>query len=220
MFRWNGPHGDPADGGVWCTFPGNIYTLHQHNLTQIYWGSLMTIICCVCCLLTLTPVSGQQLWLVSVLWTWLCLCSATWAAWTCTIGSCSDSNQRLYLEIFILLLGILKNNVKFQSFLGKNSKTIVSSFKSFNLHSNLHQFILIVKIFILREKLVLQNSLKKTKRFCSFSTFGDSEVDEFPLLIILVSLLPIALDKLTRAVAVSPDIWALGQWKRQWKIIF
>ena len=70
------------------------------------------------------------------------------------IGSCSDSNQRLYLEIFILLLGILKNNVKFQSFLGKNSKTIVSSFKSFNLHSNLHQFILIVKIFILREKLV------------------------------------------------------------------
>ena len=127
------------------------------------------------------------------------------------IGSCSDSNQRLYLEIFILFLGILKNNVKFQSFHGKNSKTIVSSFKSFNLHSNLHQFILIVKIFILREKLVLQNSLLKTKRICSFSTFSDSEVDEFPLLIILVSLLPIALDKLTRAVAVSPDIWALGQ---------
>ena len=79
------------------------------------------------------------------------------------------------------------------------------------MHSNLHQFILIVKIFILREKLVLQNSLLKTKRICSFSTFSDSEVDEFPLLIILVSLLPIALDKLTRAVAVSPDIWALGQ---------
>ena len=63
----------------------------------------------------------------------------------------------------------------------------------------------------MREKLVLQNSLRKTKRFGSFSTFSDSEVDEFPLLIILVSLLPIALDKLTRAVAVSPDIWALGQ---------